>query len=108
MATHLYYLGDTRVGDGANIGDATITCNYDGVAKHHTDIGEGAFIGSNSALVAPVAIGDDSYVGSGSVITRDLPAGALALARAKQVVQEGWTARMRKLGPPRKKTRRRA
>ncbi len=105
-ANHLAYLGDSRVGEGANIGAGTITCNYDGVAKHRTDIGKGAFIGSNSALVAPVAIGDDAYVGSGSVITRDVPAGALALARAKQVVKEGWTARMRKLGSLLKKKRR--
>ena len=105
-ANHLAYLGDSRVGEGANIGAGTITCNYDGVAKHHTDIGKGAFIGSNSALVAPVAIGDDAYVGSGSVITRDVPAGALALARAKLVVKEGWTARMRKLGSLLKKKRR--
>ncbi len=105
-ANHLAYLGDSRVGEGANIGAGTITCNYDGVAKHHTDIGKGAFIGSNSALVAPVAIGDDAYVGSGSVITRDVPAGALALARAKLVVKEGWTARMRKLGSMLKKKRR--
>src|SRR6266700_1993216 len=105
-ANHLAYLGDSRVGEGANIGAGTITCNYDGVAKHRTDIGKGAFIGSNSALVAPVAIGEDAYVGSGSVITRDVPAGALALARAKQVVKEGWTARMRKLGSLLKKKRR--
>jgi bifunctional UDP-N-acetylglucosamine pyrophosphorylase / glucosamine-1-phosphate N-acetyltransferase len=105
-ANHLAYLGDSRVGEGANIGAGTITCNYDGVAKYRTDIGKGAFIGSNSALVAPVAIGDDAYVASGSVITRDVPAGALALARAKQVVKEGWTARMRKLGSLLKKKRR--
>jgi bifunctional UDP-N-acetylglucosamine pyrophosphorylase / glucosamine-1-phosphate N-acetyltransferase len=105
-ANHLTYLGDSRVGEGANIGAGTITCNYDGVAKHHTDIGKGAFIGSNSALVAPVAIGDEAYVGSGSVITRDVPAGALALARGRQVVKEGWTARMRKLGSLLKKKRR--
>ncbi|HXN44175.1 MAG TPA: bifunctional UDP-N-acetylglucosamine diphosphorylase/glucosamine-1-phosphate N-acetyltransferase GlmU [Xanthobacteraceae bacterium] len=105
-ANHLAYLGDSRVGEGANIGAGTITCNYDGMAKHHTDIGKGAFIGSNSALVAPVAIGEGAYVGSGSVITRDVPAGALALARAKQVIKEGWTARMRKLGSLLKKKRR--
>jgi bifunctional UDP-N-acetylglucosamine pyrophosphorylase/glucosamine-1-phosphate N-acetyltransferase len=97
-ANHLAYLGDSRVGEGANIGAGTITCNYDGFAKHRTDIGKGAFIGSNSALVAPVTIGDEAYVGSGSVITRDVPAGALALGRGKQVVKEGWTARMRSLG----------
>ncbi|HLW92101.1 MAG TPA: bifunctional UDP-N-acetylglucosamine diphosphorylase/glucosamine-1-phosphate N-acetyltransferase GlmU, partial [Roseiarcus sp.] len=76
-ANHLAYLGDARVGAKANIGAGTITCNYDGVAKHRTEIGKGAFIGSNSALVAPVKIGDGAYVGSGSVITRDVPADAL-------------------------------
>jgi bifunctional UDP-N-acetylglucosamine pyrophosphorylase / glucosamine-1-phosphate N-acetyltransferase len=104
-ANHLSYLGDSRVGKGANIGAGTITCNYDGMAKHRTEIGKGAFIGSNSALVAPVTIGDEAYIGSGSVITRDVPAGALALARGKQVVKEGWTARMRKLGSLLKKRR---
>jgi bifunctional UDP-N-acetylglucosamine pyrophosphorylase / glucosamine-1-phosphate N-acetyltransferase len=104
-ANHLAYLGDTRVGEGANIGAGTITCNYDGMAKHRTDIGKGAFIGSNSALVAPVKIGDEAYIGSGSVITRDVPAGALALGRGKQVVKEGWTARMRGLGALLKKRR---
>ena len=80
-ANHLAYIGDARVGAGANIGAGTITCNYDGAAKHRTDIGKGAFIGSNSALVAPVKIGDGAYVGSGSVITEDVPADALALGR---------------------------
>ena len=80
-ANHLTYIGDARVGAGANIGAGTITCNYDGAAKHRTDIGAGAFIGSNSALVAPVKIGDGAYVGSGSVITRDVPADALAIGR---------------------------
>ncbi len=98
-ANHLAYIGDARVGEGANVGAGTITCNYDGTAKHHTDIGNGAFIGSNSALVAPVSVGEGAYVGSGSVITRDVPAGALALGRAKQVVKEGWAARLRKLKP---------
>ena len=74
-ANHLAYIGDGRVGEGANIGAGTIFCNYDGVAKHRTEIGKGAFIGSNSALVAPVKIGDGAYVGSGSVITDDVPAG---------------------------------
>ena len=82
-ANHLSYIGDARVGAGANIGAGTITCNYDGVAKHRTDIGKGAFIGSNSALVAPVKIGDGAYVGSGSVVTKNVPADALALARAR-------------------------
>jgi bifunctional UDP-N-acetylglucosamine pyrophosphorylase / glucosamine-1-phosphate N-acetyltransferase len=96
-ANHLSYIGDSRVGAGANIGAGTITCNYDGRAKHTTDIGEGAFIGSNSALVAPVKIGNGAYVGSGSVITRDVPADALAVGRAQQVVKQGWAARLRAL-----------
>jgi bifunctional UDP-N-acetylglucosamine pyrophosphorylase/glucosamine-1-phosphate N-acetyltransferase len=96
-ANHLAYIGDAHVGADANIGAGTITCNYDGVAKHHTDIGKGAFIGSNSALVAPVKIGDGAYIGTGSVITKDVPAGALALARAKQVVKEGWAKRLRQV-----------
>jgi bifunctional UDP-N-acetylglucosamine pyrophosphorylase/glucosamine-1-phosphate N-acetyltransferase len=96
-ANHLAYIGDSRVGEGANIGAGTITCNYDGSAKHHTDIGKGAFIGSNSALVAPVKIGDGAYIGSGSVITRDVPADALALERAQQTVKEGWAKRLRAL-----------
>jgi bifunctional UDP-N-acetylglucosamine pyrophosphorylase/glucosamine-1-phosphate N-acetyltransferase len=94
-ANHLSYLGDTRVGPGANIGAGTITCNYDGAAKHRTDIGAGAFIGSNSSLVAPVTIGDGAYIGSGSVITRNVPADALAVARSHQAVKEGWAKRLR-------------
>lgn len=96
-ANHLTYLGDTHVGERANIGAGTITCNYDGVAKSKTEIGKEAFIGSNSALVAPVTIGEGAYVGSGSVITQDVPAGALALARGMQVIKEGWAARFRAL-----------
>jgi bifunctional UDP-N-acetylglucosamine pyrophosphorylase/glucosamine-1-phosphate N-acetyltransferase len=96
-ANHLSYIGDARVGEGANVGAGTITCNYDGEAKHHTDIGKGAFIGSNSALVAPVKIGDGAYVGSGSVITSDVPAGSLALGRGRQIVKEGWAKRLREL-----------
>jgi bifunctional UDP-N-acetylglucosamine pyrophosphorylase/glucosamine-1-phosphate N-acetyltransferase len=95
-ANHLSYVGDASVGEDANIGAGTITCNYDGVAKHRTEIGKGAFIGSNSALVAPVKIGEGAYVGSGSVITRDVPPDALALGRGQQVVKEGWVARLRK------------
>jgi len=91
---HLTYIGDARVGENANVGAGTITCNYDGAAKHRTDIGKDAFIGSNSALVAPVAIGEGAYIGSGSVITRDVPAGALAVGRGRQVVKEGWAARL--------------
>jgi bifunctional UDP-N-acetylglucosamine pyrophosphorylase/glucosamine-1-phosphate N-acetyltransferase len=79
------------VGEGANVGAGTITCNYDGAAKHHTDIGKGAFIGSNSALVAPVKVGEQAYVGSGSVITDNVPAGALALGRGRQVVKPDWS-----------------
>jgi bifunctional UDP-N-acetylglucosamine pyrophosphorylase / glucosamine-1-phosphate N-acetyltransferase len=96
-AMHLTYIGDSRVGADANIGAGTITCNYDGASKHRTDIGEGAFIGSNSALVAPVKIGDGAYVGSGSVITRDVPADALAIGRGQQVIKEGWAARLREM-----------
>lgn len=94
-ANHLSYIGDATVGAGTNVGAGTITCNYDGVAKHRTEIGKNAFIGSNSALVAPVKIGDGAYVGSGSVITHDVPAAALALGRGRQVVKEGWTRRSR-------------
>jgi len=84
-AGHLTYLGDTDVGEDANIGAGTITCNYDGKDKHHTNIGKRAFIGSNTSLVAPVNIGNDALVGAGSTITEDVPDGDLALARARQV-----------------------
>jgi bifunctional UDP-N-acetylglucosamine pyrophosphorylase/glucosamine-1-phosphate N-acetyltransferase len=94
-ANHLAYIGDARVGAGSNIGAGTITCNYDGYAKHRTDIGKQAFIGTNSSLVAPVTIGDGAYIGSGSVITKDVPAGALALGRGQQTVKEGWAKRLR-------------
>ena len=97
-ANHLSYIGDATVGAGTNVGAGTITCNYDGVAKHRTEIGKNAFIGSNSALVAPVKIGDGAYVGSGSVITHDVPAAALALARGRQVVKDGWARRLRQRG----------
>ncbi|MDE1174171.1 MAG: bifunctional UDP-N-acetylglucosamine diphosphorylase/glucosamine-1-phosphate N-acetyltransferase GlmU [Parvibaculaceae bacterium] len=92
---HLSYIGDARVGAGANIGAGTITCNYDGFNKHLTDIGAGAFIGSNSALVAPVKIGDGAYIGSGSVITRDVTPDALAVARGKQIERAGWASAFR-------------
>jgi len=94
-ANHLAYIGDARVGAGANVGAGTITCNYDGVAKHRTEIGKGAFIGSNSALVAPVKIGDGAYVGSGSVVTRDVPDDSLAIGRGEQTIKEGWAKRLR-------------
>ncbi|HET7848811.1 MAG TPA: bifunctional UDP-N-acetylglucosamine diphosphorylase/glucosamine-1-phosphate N-acetyltransferase GlmU [Pseudolabrys sp.] len=96
-ANHLTYIGDARVGAGANVGAGTITCNYDGVAKHKTDIGKGAFIGSNSALVAPIKVGDGAYVGTGTVVTKDVPAGALAIARTPQTVKEGWAKRLREV-----------
>lgn len=89
-ANHLAYIGDGRVGAGANIGAGTIFCNYDGKQKHQTNVGKGAFIGSNSALVAPVTVGDNAYVGSGSVITDDVPARALAIGRGRQVNKIDW------------------
>jgi bifunctional UDP-N-acetylglucosamine pyrophosphorylase/glucosamine-1-phosphate N-acetyltransferase len=95
-ANHLSYIGDGRVGAGANIGAGTIFCNYDGIDKHFTDVGPGAFVGSNSSLVAPVKIGDGAYIGSGSVITRDVEADALALARPPQDARSGWAARFRR------------
>jgi len=90
-ANHLSYLGDAVIGAKVNIGAGTITCNYDGVNKSRTVIGDGAFIGSNSALVAPVEIGEDATIGAGSVIGKNAPAGKLTVARAKQVTVEGWT-----------------
>jgi bifunctional UDP-N-acetylglucosamine pyrophosphorylase/glucosamine-1-phosphate N-acetyltransferase len=101
-ANHLAYLGDGRVGEGANIGAGTIFCNYDGYFKHQTDVGKGAFVGSNSSLVAPVRIGDGAYVGSGSVITRDVAADALALERGKQEERPGWAGKFRTLMRARK------
>jgi bifunctional UDP-N-acetylglucosamine pyrophosphorylase/glucosamine-1-phosphate N-acetyltransferase len=89
-ANHLSYIGDARVGAGANIGAGTITCNYDGYFKHHTDIGKNAFIGSNTSLVAPVVIGDGALIGAGSVIAEDVPEDALALTRAPQQEMKGW------------------
>jgi len=94
-ASHLTYLGDARVGEGANIGAGTITCNYDGFDKHFTDIGAGAFIGSNSALVAPVKVGDGAFVGAGSVVTTDVEPDALAVARAPRKVIGGWAEKFR-------------
>lgn len=92
---HLTYIGDASVGARANIGAGTITCNYDGFAKHKTEIGADAFIGSNSSLVAPVKIGEGAYIGSGSVISKDVEPDALALTRAPQEERKGWAARMR-------------
>jgi bifunctional UDP-N-acetylglucosamine pyrophosphorylase/glucosamine-1-phosphate N-acetyltransferase len=94
-ASHLAYLGDSQIGAKSNIGAGTITCNYDGVNKHKTVIGDNAFIGSNSTLVAPVEVGAGAYVGAGSVVTQPVPGDALALGRSRQVVKEGWAARRR-------------
>ena len=104
--SHLSYIGDARVGAHANIGAGTITCNYDGYRKFFTDIGAGAFVGSNSALVAPVKIGDRAYLGSGSVITKDVEADALAVARGRQFEKPGWATAFRaKNESPDKKTK---
>lgn len=92
-ANHLSYLGDAIIGDGVNIGAGTITCNYDGIKKHQTIIEDGVFIGSDTQLVAPVRIGKDAYIGSGSIITKDVPPGALALTRVEQKNIEGWVER---------------
>ena len=95
-ASHLTYLGDTTVGAGANIGAGVVTCNYDGVAKHQTTIGDGAFVGSDSMLVAPVTVGSGATTGAGSVITQDVPEGALAVGRARQRNIAGWKRKPRK------------
>jgi bifunctional UDP-N-acetylglucosamine pyrophosphorylase/glucosamine-1-phosphate N-acetyltransferase len=97
-AQHLAYLGDSKIGEGTNIGAGTITCNYDGQKKHRTTIGARSFVGSNSTLVAPMEIGEGSYIGAGSVITDAVPADALALGRARQVVKEGWAKKRAKKG----------
>ncbi|MEM8694994.1 MAG: bifunctional UDP-N-acetylglucosamine diphosphorylase/glucosamine-1-phosphate N-acetyltransferase GlmU [Pseudomonadota bacterium] len=94
-ASHLTYLGDATVGANANIGAGTITCNYDGFFKYRTEIGEGVFIGSNSALVAPVKIGDGAIVGAGSVVTKDVEADALGVARGEQSAKPGWAKKFR-------------
>jgi bifunctional UDP-N-acetylglucosamine pyrophosphorylase/glucosamine-1-phosphate N-acetyltransferase len=94
-ANHLSYLGDARVGAGANIGAGTITCNYDGFEKHMTEIGAGAFIGSDTALVAPVKVGDGAIIGAGSVVTKDVAAGALVVTRAEQKEIPGWAEKFR-------------
>jgi bifunctional UDP-N-acetylglucosamine pyrophosphorylase/glucosamine-1-phosphate N-acetyltransferase len=94
-ASHLTYLGDSEVGEGTNIGAGVITCNYDGANKHVTHIGKGAFVGSDSTLVAPVTVGDGAFIGAGSCITRDVPAGALAVGRSRQITKEDWAAARR-------------
>ncbi len=93
-ANHLTYIGDAEIGEKTNIGAGTITCNYDGVFKHKTIVGKQAFIGSNTMLVAPVTIGNDAMTGSGSVITEDVPDGALALGRAKQMTKPGFATKL--------------
>jgi bifunctional UDP-N-acetylglucosamine pyrophosphorylase/glucosamine-1-phosphate N-acetyltransferase len=92
-ANHLAYLGDATVGSKVNVGAGTITCNYDGTNKHPTVIEDGAFIGSDTQLIAPVRIGKGAYVGAGSSITEDVPAGALGIARGRQTNVEGWVGR---------------
>jgi len=94
-ANHLSYLGDAVIGEGVNVGAGTITCNYDGKNKHLTTIGDGAFIGSDSTLVAPITIGARSYVGAGSCVTENVPEDSLALGRARQTVKEGWAKKKR-------------
>ena len=94
-ANHLAYLGDSHIGGRSNIGAGTIFCNYDGMRKHVTTIGEGAFVGSNTTLVAPVEVGDGAYIGAGSVVTKTVPSDSLAVGRAPQVIKEGWAKRRR-------------
>jgi bifunctional UDP-N-acetylglucosamine pyrophosphorylase/glucosamine-1-phosphate N-acetyltransferase len=96
-ANHLSYLGDAKIGSGVNIGAGTITCNYDGIQKYQTVIGENVFLGSDTQLVAPVTIGPDSIVAAGTTVTKDVPAGSLAIARVVQVNREGWAAKRRAL-----------
>jgi bifunctional UDP-N-acetylglucosamine pyrophosphorylase/glucosamine-1-phosphate N-acetyltransferase len=93
-ANHLAYLGDGVIGEGANIGAGTIFCNYDGVSKHLTTIEPGAFIGSDSQIVAPVTVGANAYVATGTTVTRDVPPDALAISRVKQENKEGYAARL--------------
>jgi bifunctional UDP-N-acetylglucosamine pyrophosphorylase/glucosamine-1-phosphate N-acetyltransferase len=97
-ANHLSYLGDATIGMNVNVGAGTITCNYDGARKHRTVVEDGAFIGSDSQLIAPVTIGKGAYVGAGSSITEDVPAGALGIARGRQSNKAGW-AEQRKPRP---------
>jgi bifunctional UDP-N-acetylglucosamine pyrophosphorylase/glucosamine-1-phosphate N-acetyltransferase len=94
-ANHLTYLGDAEIGAGVNVGAGVITCNYDGVNKNKTTIGDGVFVGSDSTLVAPVTLHNGSYVAAGSCITEDVPEDALALGRARQTIKEGWVAARR-------------
>jgi bifunctional UDP-N-acetylglucosamine pyrophosphorylase/glucosamine-1-phosphate N-acetyltransferase len=99
-ANHLTYLGDAEIGESVNIGAGTITCNYDGVHKYTTVIEDGAFVGSDSTLVAPVRVGKGAYVAAASCITSDIPEDALAIGRAQQVVKAGWARTRRAAGQP--------
>ena len=96
-ASHLTYLGDATIGNDVNIGAGTITCNYDGIRKNSTVIEDGAFIGSDSQLIAPVRVGAGAFVAAGSSITKDVPAGSLGIARARQRIVEGWVGRKKRL-----------
>jgi bifunctional UDP-N-acetylglucosamine pyrophosphorylase/glucosamine-1-phosphate N-acetyltransferase len=102
-ANHLAYIGDATVGEDVNIGAGAVTCNYDGQAKHQTTIGDRAFVGTNTSLVAPLVVGEGAYIGSGSVITKDVPPGALAVERSQQIVKDGWAARRAARRPVRDK-----
>src|SRR5208283_464460 len=93
---HLSYIGDTKIGAKSNIGAGTITCNYDGFAKHPTTIGNKVFVGSDSVLIAPVKIGDGAYIAAGSAITENVPADALGIARGRQVNKPGWASKKRR------------
>ena len=95
--SHLTYVGDSDVGAGVNFGCGTITTNYDGFKKHRCTIGDGAFIGCNTNLIAPVTVGEGSYIAAGSTITEEVPADALAVARTRQKNLEGWAARRRRM-----------
>ena len=95
-ANHLSYVGDTTVGSKVNVGAVTVTCNYDGVNKHRTEIGDGVFIGSGTMLVAPVSVGADATIGAGSTITKPAPAGKLTVERGRQVTVENWKRPERK------------
>ena len=103
-ANHLTYLGDAVIGEGVNIGAGTITCNYDGVNKHKTVIEDSVFVGSDSTLVAPVKLGKSAYVGAASCITEDVPAGALAVARGRQVNKPNWATEKREQRAAKKKS----
>ena len=97
-ANHLSYLGDAAIGAGVNVGAGTITCNYDGTNKHQTVIEDGAFIGSDTQLVAPVRVGEGSYVGAGTTVTKDVPARSLALSRSPQLNKLGWAEKKKSKG----------